>query len=230
MLFAYQSLRIAFILRQKRPQKTMTVDIIFQYFTDLTPQQRQQFAALQPLYVDWNSKINVISRKDMEQFYVHHVLHSLSIAKIIDFKPQTKILDIGTGGGFPGIPLAILFPEVQFHLIDSIGKKIKVVEDVATQLGLPNVKAQQIRVEDLEGKYDFILSRAVTEVKNLYFWGKKKIAKTSFNDLTNGLLLLKGGDLKAEFEDFNYHHRFTEVKTLFAEEYFETKKIVYVKM
>lgn len=208
----------------------MKADIIFSYFPDLDDTKRQQISALLPLYEDWNSKINVISRKDMDMFYLHHVLHALSIAKYIDFKPNTKVLDIGTGGGFPGIPLAIFFPEVEFFLIDSIGKKIKVVQDVAKQLGLNNVKAQQIRVEDMEGKYDFVTSRGVTEVKNLYFWTRKKIAKPSFNDIDNGLLLLKGGDLKEEFQDFGYHHRFTEISSYFQEEYFASKKIVYVKM
>lgn len=205
-------------------------EIIFKYFDNLTDLQQEQIKQLQPLYEDWNSKINVISRKDMESFYLHHVLHSLSIAKYIQFKPETHILDIGTGGGFPGIPLAILFPEVKFHLVDSIAKKIKVVETVAESLGLKNIVAQQIRVEDIEQKYDFIVSRAVTEVKTLYFWSKKRMNKTSNNDIANGMILLKGGDLKEEFKDFNYHHRFTEIKQYFSEEYFETKKIVYVKM
>ncbi len=205
-------------------------ELIFKYFGNLTAIQQEQIKQLQPLYEDWNSKINVISRKDMESFYLHHVLHALSIAKYIQFKPETQILDIGTGGGFPGIPLAILFPEVKFHLIDSIGKKIKVVEAVAESLGLKNIVAQQIRVEDIEQKYDFILSRAVTEVKTLYFWSKKRMNKASNNDIANGMILLKGGDLKEEFKDFNYHHRFTDIKQYFSEEYFETKKIVYVKM
>jgi 16S rRNA (guanine527-N7)-methyltransferase len=166
----------------------------------------------------------------MESFYLHHVLHSLSIAKYIDFKPETQVLDVGTGGGFPGIPLAILFPEVSFHLIDSIGKKIKVVKAVAEALGLKNVNAEQVRVEDLEQKYDFVVSRAVTDVKTFYYWTRKRMNKVSRHKIDNGLILLKGGDLKEEFADLNHHHRFTDIKQYFTEEYFETKKIAYVKM
>ncbi len=205
-------------------------DLIFKYFGELDATQQEQIKQLQPLYEDWNSKINVISRKDMESFYIHHALHSLSIAKYIDFKPETQVLDVGTGGGFPGIPLAILFPEVSFHLIDSVGKKIKVVKAVVEALGLKNVKAEQIRVEDVESNYDFILSRAVTDVKTFYYWTRKSINKISRHKIDNGLILLKGGDLKAEFAELNHHHRFTDIKQYFAEEYFETKKIAYVKM
>lgn len=210
----------------------ITHELISKYFPNLTALQLDQIKQLQPLYEDWNSKINVISRKDMDSFYLHHVLHSLSIAKHIEFQPATSILDLGTGGGFPGIPLAILFPEVKFHLVDSIAKKIKVVHAVATSLGLKNVVAQQSRIEDLPptSKYDFVVSRAVTEVKTLHFWTRKRINKTNNNTLDNGLILLKGGDLKEEFTDFIYHHRFTPINQYFEEEYFETKKIVYVKM
>ncbi len=204
--------------------------LIDKYFPEFSPTQRQQMAALQPLYQEWNEKINVISRKDMDNFYIHHVLHSLAIAKYIQFLPNTEIVDVGTGGGFPGIPLAIAFPEVRFHLVDSIGKKIKVVQGVADALELKNVTSQQIRAEELTHQYDFVVSRAVTEVSNIYFWMRKKLKTEDKHSLTNGLILLKGGDLTEEFANFKYHHRFTPISSYFEEEFFETKKIVYVKM
>jgi 16S rRNA (guanine527-N7)-methyltransferase len=204
------------------------MDLILKYFPDLTESQIEKFAQLGPLYADWNEKINVISRKDMEHFYEKHVLHSLAIAKVIQFKPGTKILDIGTGGGFPGIPLAILFPETHFHLIDSIGKKITVVKDVAKQLKLSNVEAQQVRAEDLVRKYDFILSRAVTRFANILPWVKNKFKKEDFNELQNGLLLLKGGDVDEEMEERDVSYVTYHLDDYLKEEFFETKKLVYV--
>jgi 16S rRNA (guanine527-N7)-methyltransferase len=180
----------------------MLSQLISQYFPDLSAEQTAQFEQLYPLYADWNAKINVISRKDIESLYEHHVLHSLAIAKAITFKPATRILDVGTGGGFPGIPLAIFFPEVEFMLVDSIGKKIKVVNEVATALGLKNVKAEQRRGEELKEQFDFIVSRAVTDFPEFYHWVKYKSAAKSFNVLQNGILYLKGGDLSEELKDF----------------------------
>lgn len=185
---------------------------------------------LQPLYNEWNDKINVISRKDIDNLYLNHVLHSLGIAKVTSFKPNAKILDVGTGGGFPGIPLAILFPETQFHLVDSIGKKITVVKNVAEGLGLKNVKAEQIRAEQVKGEYDFIVSRAVTRLKEFYGWVNKKVKKDSAHDLYNGILYLKGGDLDEEMEELKKPHQIFEIKDFFKEEFFETKKIVYVPL
>ncbi|MCL6257738.1 16S rRNA (guanine(527)-N(7))-methyltransferase RsmG [Aquiflexum sp. TKW24L] len=204
------------------------MDLILKYFPDLTESQIEKLAKLGPLYADWNEKINVISRKDMEHFYEKHVLHSLGIAKVIQFEPGTKILDIGTGGGFPGIPLAILFPETHFHLVDSIGKKINVVKDVAKQLKLSNVEAQQVRAEDLVRKYDFILSRAVTRFANILPWVKNKFKKEDFNELQNGLLLLKGGEVDEEMEEREVSYVSYHLDDYFKEEFFETKKVVYV--
>ena len=206
------------------------MDIIHKYFPDLTKVQRNQFSRLQDLYEDWNSKINVISRKDMENFYTHHVLHSLAISQIIQFLPGTRVLDIGTGGGFPGIPLAILFPETHFHLVDSIGKKIKVVTEVAAGVGLTNLTAQHERAEKINDKYHFIVSRAVTAFPEFYNWIRKKILKENFNDLQNGILYLKGGDLR---EEFGHHYDkavFYDLKNYFEEEFFDTKKVVYYKL
>lgn len=204
------------------------MDLILKYFPDLTPQQIEQFRQLQPLYEEWNNKINVISRKDIEQLYERHVLHSLSIAKVISFKPDTSILDVGTGGGFPGIPLAIMFPECQFHLVDSIGKKIKVVQEVTGALALQNVKAEQNRAEKLEETYDFVVSRAVTQLKELYGWVRYKINKPYNNTLKNGILALKGGDLTQELTEANLKHKMYPLSAYFDEAFFETKKIVYV--
>lgn len=202
--------------------------LILSYFPDLTEKQIEQFDRLQELYEDWNSKINVISRKDMEQFYVHHVLHSLGIAKVMSFQPGTKILDIGTGGGFPGIPLAILFPDTHFHLVDSIGKKITVVKEVAKALKLGNVEAQQARAESLVRKYDFVISRAVTRMINFYPWVKGKIKREDFNEFQNGILYLKGGDVDEEMEELDKSYVTYHLSDYFKEDFFETKKVVYM--
>lgn len=204
------------------------MDIILKYFPELTERQREQFAALLPLYEEWNAQINVISRKDMEHFYEHHVLHSLAIAKVIRFAPMTEILDVGTGGGFPGVPLAIMFPEARFTLIDSIGKKIKVVSDVLDRLDLKNSKAMQIRAEQLDGEYDFVVSRAVTTLGEFVPWVKKKISKSQYNDLRNGILYLKGGDLTNELFTFRHKVKTWDISEWFDEEFFETKKIIYL--
>lgn len=202
--------------------------LILSYFPNLSEKQIGQFDRLQELYDDWNSKINVISRKDMEQFYVHHVLHSLGIAKVTTFQPGTKILDIGTGGGFPGVPLAILFPEVHFHLVDSIGKKINVVKEVARALKLSNVEAQQARAEELVRKYDFVVSRAVTRMANFYPWVKGKIKLEDFNEFQNGILYLKGGDVDGEMEELDKSYVSYHLEDYFKEGFFETKKVVYM--
>ncbi|MEB2776733.1 16S rRNA (guanine(527)-N(7))-methyltransferase RsmG [Algoriphagus sp. D3-2-R+10] len=202
--------------------------LIQSYFPDLTETQLAQFDKLQELYDDWNSKINVISRKDMEEFYVHHVLHSLGIVKVIPFEPGSKILDIGTGGGFPGIPLAIMFPETHFHLVDSIGKKITVVKDVVKQLKLTNVEAQQARAEQLVRKYDFVTSRAVTRMANFYPWVKNKIRKEDINEYPNGILYLKGGEVDEEMEELGKSYVVYHLEDYFKEEFFETKKVIYM--
>lgn len=206
------------------------MDIILKYFPELTERQREQFAAMRPLYEDWNSKINVISRKDMEHFYEHHVLHSLAIAKVIQFKPMAEVLDVGTGGGFPGVPLAIMFPETRFTLIDSIGKKIKVVSDVIEREGLTNAKAMQIRAEALDGEYDFVVSRAVTTLGEFVPWVKGKVSKTQYHDMRNGILYLKGGDLKNELFTFRHKVKTWDISEWFEEEYFETKKVIYLPL
>lgn len=198
------------------------------YFPELTEGQLQQLEQLQPLYEEWNSKINVISRKDMDHFYVHHVLHSLGIAKVLQFQPGTKVLDIGTGGGFPGIPLAILFPDTHFHLVDSIGKKITVVKEVAKALKLTNVEAQQARAESLVRKYDFVVSRAVTRMIQFYPWVKGKIKKEDINDYPNGILYLKGGDVDEEMEETGKSYVSYHLEDYFKEEFFQTKKVVYM--
>ena len=202
--------------------------LILSYFPDLTDKQIEQFDRLIELYEDWNSKINVISRKDMDQFYVHHVLHSLGIAKVMSFQPATKILDIGTGGGFPGIPLAILFPDTHFHLVDSIGKKIKVVNEVASALGLKNVKAEHQRAENIQGTYDFVVSRAVTRMAPFVDWIKHKFNENHFNPLDNGILYLKGGDLEEELAEAKRKYTMYDLPSFFNEEFFETKKVVYL--
>ncbi len=204
-----------------------TVELIYSHFPDLTERQRDQFAALQDLYLEWNAKINVISRKDMESFYEKHVLHSLGIAKVYSFKPGQKVLDVGTGGGFPGIPLAILFPETQFHLVDSIGKKIKVVLAVAEALSLENVRADHGRAEEFKGPYDFVVSRAVTQMQRFVPWIKGKISQKNLDaDRINGLLYLKGGDLAEELGTMKA--RISNLSNVFTSEFFETKKVVYL--
>ena len=192
--------------------------------------QRAQFEQLKPLYEEWNSQINVISRKDMDSFYEKHVLHSLGIAKALSFQPGTKLLDIGTGGGFPGIPLAILFPECQFHLVDSIGKKIKVVKAVAEELGLTNVRATHARAEQVKDKYDFVISRAVTAMSNFLPWTNNRFLAEQRNAYPNGILYLKGGDLTEELKEIKQDLEIIELDKIFSEEFFETKKVVYVRM
>ncbi len=208
----------------------MTADIVKKYFPNLTEKQLEQFELLFPLYTEWNEKINVISRKDIDNLMLHHVLHSLAIAKIIDFRPGTEILDVGTGGGFPGIPLAILFPECSFLLVDSIGKKIKVVEEIAKALGLQNVKAKHARAEDIDQDFEFVVSRAVTRITPFYYWVRKKISPNHFHSMRNGILYLKGGDLREELEEFGKKHKVFDLSTYFDEDFFETKKVLYVPM
>jgi 16S rRNA (guanine527-N7)-methyltransferase len=205
------------------------MEIIHKYFKDLTAIQIEQFSKLQVLYEDWNLKINVVSRKDIDELYVRHVLHSLGIAKVIQFKPGTKVLDVGTGGGFPGIPLAILFPETQFHLVDSIGKKIKVVNEVVEGLGLLNVKTTNGRVEELKDTYDFIVSRAVAEMETFVRWTKGKISKKQNHSLKNGILYLKGGDLTEELKLYTSATIYN-LTDYFEEEFYETKKVVHLGM
>ena len=199
------------------------------YFPDLSSVQIEQFSKLAELYSFWNQQINVISRKDTENFYERHVLHSLGIEKVLNFKNGTKIMDVGTGGGFPGIPLAILFPECEFILVDSIGKKIKVVNEVAAALGLSNVHGIHERAEKVEGTFDFIVSRAVTQMPEFIGWVKNKISKTSKNVLPNGILYLKGGDLSEEMKTVKQWRKEYNLKEYFEGEFFETKKVVYVK-
>ncbi|RKR85238.1 16S rRNA m(7)G-527 methyltransferase [Mucilaginibacter gracilis] len=207
----------------------MTSDIINKHFDNLTNPQQSQYAQLFDLYTYWNSQINVISRKDIDLLFERHVLHSLGIAKVMQFLPGEQVLDVGTGGGFPGIPLAIMFPQTQFHLVDSIGKKIKVVQEVASALGLDNVKASHNRAEEVSGKFDFVVSRAVTQLKDFYPWVKNKFNKTSNNTLPNGILYLKGGDLKQEIAESGLKVRQFQLKDYFNEEFFETKQVIYVK-
>ncbi|MBK9284548.1 MAG: 16S rRNA (guanine(527)-N(7))-methyltransferase RsmG [Sphingobacteriaceae bacterium] len=205
------------------------MSLVLKYFPELSPTQITQFEKLQALYEDWNSKINVISRKDMEHFEERHLLHSLGIAKIIQFKSGTKILDVGTGGGFPGIPLAILFPDSTFLLVDSIGKKIKVVQEVATALKLKNVIARQQRAEEVKEKFHFVVSRAVTEFPVFHKWVKHKFLAENNHEIKNGILYLKGGDLKDEFGPMLQHAVLHDLKDYFSEEFFESKKVVYFK-
>ena len=197
------------------------------YFPDLTEEQEIQFNAVADLYKDWNQKINVVSRKDIEEIYLRHVLHSLAIAKFVQFKPGSKIIDVGTGGGFPGIPLAILFPEVEFTLVDSIGKKIKVVNEVVDGLELKNIIPINERVENVKGQYDFIISRAVAAMPTFVSWTKGKIAKISQHEIKNGIIYLKGGDLSEELKPYR-NAEIIPITTYFHEEFFETKSIVYL--
>lgn len=204
------------------------MELILKYFPRLSEQQKTQFAALYDLYTDWNSKINVISRKDITNLYEHHVLHSLGIAKVINFTPCTQIMDLGTGGGFPGIPLAILFPEVQFHLVDSIGKKVKVATEVAHAIGLKNVTFRHCRAEEEKRKFDFVVSRAVMPLGDLIKIIRKNIGQEQHNALPNGLICLKGGELEQETMPVKHKTVLYDLKDEFTEDYFETKKVVYV--
>ncbi|MEM8565263.1 MAG: 16S rRNA (guanine(527)-N(7))-methyltransferase RsmG [Bacteroidota bacterium] len=207
----------------------MTAELVFNYFPGLSKVQKDQFNKLEQLYGHWNEQINVISRKDIDELYLRHVLHSLGIAKVINFKPETRILDVGTGGGFPGIPLAILFPEAQFHLVDSIGKKIKVVNAIVQELGLNNVSGTHIRAEQVQEKYHFVVSRAVTRLKPFYQWIKNKFEAECLNELENGLLYLKGGDLTDELNEAKKRYQLFHLSDFFEESFFETKKIVYIR-
>jgi len=204
--------------------------IINKYFPDLSDEQIQQFAQLEPLYKDWNAQINVISRKDIDELYLRHVLHSLGIAKVVSFLPKTKILDVGTGGGFPGIPLAILFPECEFVLVDSIGKKIKVVNEIADRLGLENVKAYHQRAEEVKGQFDFVVTRAVTRIKKFIPWIKGKLSPESAHELKNGILFLKGGDLEEEIAESHKKVEIYPLSDYFSEDFFETKVVAYTRV
>ena len=204
------------------------MELILKYFPNLSEQQKTQFAALYDLYTDWNSKINVISRKDITNLYEHHVLHSLGIAKVINFTPDTQIMDLGTGGGFPGIPLAILFPEVQFHLVDSIGKKVKVATEVANAIGLKNVTSRHCRAEEEKRKFDFVVSRAVMPLGDLIKIIRKNIRQEQHNVLPNGLICLKGGELEQETMPVKHKTMLYDLKNEFTEDFFKTKKVVYV--
>ena len=204
------------------------MELIQRYFPNLSDLQYKQLKALGELYSDWNAKINVISRKDMEHFYERHVLHSIAIAKVIQFKPDTQILDVGTGGGFPGLPLAILFPEVSFHLVDSIGKKIKVVQEVSNAIELTNLSAEHARAEQVSGQFDFVVSRAVTRLTEFYPWVQNKFNKKSFNDLDNGILYLKGVDLMEEFDQLKKPYQLFSLKDYYTVEWFESKGLVFV--
>lgn len=205
------------------------MELITKYFPNLSPNQIHQFELMQTLYADWNLKINVVSRKDVEELYLRHVLHSLGIAKVINFPKNALVLDVGTGGGFPGIPLAILFPDTQFHLVDSIGKKIKVVNEVQTGLGLNNVIAHNMRVEDIKIQADYIVSRAVAQMDTFVQWTSKKMKKKSSFDVENGIFYLKGGNLSEELATFPQAILY-DLKDYFEEEFFETKKVVYLKL
>ena len=206
------------------------MESILKYFPNITEKQKEQFAALYDLYYDWNSKINVISRKDIENLYEHHVLHSLAIAKYITFKPGTTIMDMGCGGGFPGIPLAIMFPEVDFHLVDSIGKKVRVAGEIAKSIGLTNVRTSHSRAEEIKDKYSFVVSRAVMQLPDLVKICRKNISKEHINALPNGIICLKGGDMTAETEPFRNSREIINLSNYFQEEYFKDKKVVYVQI
>lgn len=205
----------------------MPADIVFKYFHNFSEEQQQQFNNLEHLYQDWNQKINVVSRKDIDELYLRHVLHSLAIARVISFLPGSEVLDVGTGGGFPGIPLAIAFPETHFTLVDAIGKKIKVVEEVVAGLGLKNVTTRHSRVEELDGEFDFIVSRAVAAMPTFIYWVRGKIKKKSRHTIKNGILYLKGGDLTEELKDYKTVQVY-DLKQYFEEGFFETKKLVYL--
>lgn len=206
------------------------METILKYFPNLSDRQKEQFAALYDLYYDWNSKINVISRKDIGNLYQHHVLHSLAIAKYISFKPGTTIMDMGCGGGFPGIPLAIMFPEVQFHLVDSIGKKVRVAGEIAAAIGLTNVRTSHSRAEEIKDKYSFVVSRAVMQLPDLVKICRKNISTEQSNALPNGIICLKGGDMTAETQAFRNCREIVDISSYFGEEYFKDKKVVYVQI
>lgn len=206
----------------------MKEEIVYKYFPNLSDTQKQQFAALFELYSEWNSQINVISRKDIDLLYERHVLHSLGIAKVCEFVDGTEVLDVGTGGGFPGIPLAIMFPKVSFHLVDAVGKKIKVVNEISKVLGLGNLTAQHERVERLHTTYDFVVSRAVTRMLPFLSWVRNKISRNHYNDLDNGILYLKGGDLTEELNEIKRKYKIYDLTTYFEEDFFETKKVVHI--
>lgn len=206
------------------------MELIQKYFPDITEQQREQYAMLYDLYADWNAKINVISRKDIENLYEHHVLHSLAIAKLLRFRPGTAVLDLGTGGGFPGIPLAIMFPDARFKLIDGTGKKILVTREIAKALGLKNCEAVQLRGEEERGKYDFVVSRAVMKLPELVRLVKKNIGSTQRNSIVNGLICLKGGDVSGEIAPFRHIAEVTDIGTMFSEEWFKEKNLVYIPL
>jgi len=206
----------------------MNSSIIFKYFPNLTNTQKEQFVKLGELYTDWNQKINVISRKDMGAFYERHVLHSLAIAKFTSFSSDTKILDVGTGGGFPGIPLAILFPDVQFHLVDSVGKKIKVVKAITDSIVLQNVTVEHASMEQLKGSYDFVVSRAVAKTKQLVDWSRRLISEENQNELDNGWIFLKGGDLKEELKTARLPYQMSTISDYFTEDFFEAKQVIYI--
>lgn len=208
----------------------MNEEIIFQYFKDINDEQCAQFRALGPLYQEWNAKINVISRKDIDNLYMHHVLHSLGIAKVVNFKPGSNILDIGTGGGFPGIPLAILFPNCKFKLIDSIGKKTRVAAAVANAIGLKNVIVEHRNVIEEKNKYDFVVSRAVMNASDLVKLIRKNVSKEQRNALPNGLICLKGGDMTEEIAPFRNHSEVWDLKSYFDDEFFDTKKVMYIQL
>ena len=208
----------------------MNEEIIFQYFKDINDEQRAQFRALGPLYQEWNAKINVISRKDIDNLYMHHVLHSLGIAKVVNFKPGSNILDIGTGGGFPGIPLEILFPNCKFKLIDSIGKKTRVAAAVANAIGLKNVIVEHRNVIEEKNKYDFVVSRAVMNASDLVRLIRKNVSKEQRNALPNGLICLKGGDMTEEIAPFRNHSEVWDLKSYFNDEFFDTKKVMYIQL
>jgi 16S rRNA (guanine527-N7)-methyltransferase len=205
------------------------MEVVLKYFSDFTEKQLQQFSALQEVYTEWNGKINVISRKDIDSLYLKHVLHSLAIATLIDFKPGTQVIDIGTGGGFPGVPLAIFFPEVQFHLVDSIGKKLKVVEAVKEELQIKNITTQHIRAEEIKDRqFEFVITRAVAPLKDLWFWSNRMIAKKSRNTLLNGLISLKGGELAQEISESGLRPKMVSIEEIFPEEFFKEKYILHI--
>ena len=208
----------------------MNAALIKNYFPEISKSQEEKFIQLQDLYEFWNKQINVISRKDIQELYIRHVLHSLAIAKFIQFKPKTSILDIGTGGGFPGIPLALLFPQSTFHLVDSMAKKIKVVKEISAELGLENVTSEHARVEKIAGEFNFVVSRAVAPARKIWQWTHQKIKISASAENTNGIIALKGGDLEIEMKALNKSHQEINIRDYFDEPFFETKKIIYIPL